>query len=53
MHLDLATSGQGPPAVMPPSAYMHQNDLMLKAFESGSYTPEKAREIWAVADCSR
>ena len=50
MHLDLATSGQGPSAIMPPSAYLHHNDLLLAAIESGTYTPERAREIAVLAD---
>lgn len=50
VHLDLATAGQGPAAVMPPSAFMYQNDLMLQAIENGTYTTERAREISALAD---
>jgi hypothetical protein len=50
MYLDLATSGLGPSAILPPSAYLHHNDLLLKAIESGTYTPERAREISALGD---
>ena len=50
MHLDLATSGNGPSAVAPPSAFLHHNDLVLKAIETGTYTPEKAREISVQVD---
>jgi hypothetical protein len=50
MHLDLATSQQGPSAILPPSAYLHHNDLLLRAVESGTYTPERAREIAVLTD---
>jgi hypothetical protein len=50
MHLDLATSGGGPSAILPPSAFLYHNDLLLKAIETGTYTPEKAREISALND---
>ena len=50
MHLDLATSGHGPSAVQPPSSFLHHNDLLLKAIETGTYTPERAREISALTD---
>jgi hypothetical protein len=50
MHLDLANSGQGPSAVGPPSAFLYHNDLLLKAVESGSYTPERAKEISLLVD---
>jgi hypothetical protein len=50
MHLDFATSGKGPSAVGPPSAFLHHNDLVLKAIESGSFTPERAREISFLVD---
>jgi hypothetical protein len=50
MHLHLATSGKGPSAIMPPSAFLHHNDLVLRAIESGSFTPEKARQISVQVD---
>jgi hypothetical protein len=50
MHLDLATSGKGPSAIMPPSAFLHHNDLVLRAIESRSFTPEKARQISVQVD---
>ena len=50
MHLDLATSGKGPSSVGPPSAFLHHNDLVLKAIESGTYTPERAKEISVQVD---
>jgi hypothetical protein len=45
MKLDLATSGKGPPNVLPLSIFLYHNDLLLEAIESGCFTPEKAREI--------
>jgi hypothetical protein len=48
MHLDLATSGRGPTAVAPVALFLYSNDLVLKAIEGGSYTPDKAREISAL-----
>jgi hypothetical protein len=50
MHLDLATSGKGPKSVLPPSTFLHHNDLVLKAIESDSYTPERAKEISLLVD---
>jgi hypothetical protein len=50
LHLDVATAAGRPAAIMPPSTYIYQNDLMLKAIESGTYTPQRAREISELAD---
>ena len=45
IHLDLAAAGKIDPAVQPTALYLFHNDLVLTAIESGSYTPEKVREI--------
>lgn len=50
MHLDLATSGKGPRGVPPVAYFLYHNDLVLKAVEGGSYTPEKHREISVLMD---
>ena len=50
LHLDLATSGKGPSTIPPPVAFLYHNDLALNAIESGSYNPEKAKEISVLVD---
>jgi hypothetical protein len=50
MALDLATSGKGPPNVPPLVTYIHYYDLILKAVEERTFTPEKFREITALAE---
>jgi hypothetical protein len=44
-HLDLAAAGKIDPAVQPIALYLFHNNLDLTAIESGSYAPEKVREI--------
>jgi hypothetical protein len=43
--LDRAASGQGPSAVVQFSTFIYHYDLVLQAVESGTFTPERAREI--------
>jgi hypothetical protein len=45
MLLDRAASGQGPSKVVSFSTFLYHYDLVLKAVERGTYTPERAREI--------
>ena len=46
MVADASGVGRAPPL----ASFLYKNDLVLRALESGSYTPEKAREILAKCD---
>jgi hypothetical protein len=49
-HLDQVMAGKGGRSILPLSVYLYHNDLVLKAIEAGSYTPEKVREIDATME---
>jgi hypothetical protein len=50
MRLELAKSGRGPSGVLPISTFIFHNNLLLKALDDGTLTPEKIAEIAKLCD---
>jgi len=49
-HLELARARQGRQAILPLSSYVYNNDLVLKALDSGDFGPDTIADISAKND---